>query len=228
MKIEYGFAEIKVGNETYELKPTLSNIKNIGSPTDIVNSFTILQYRFAHFVMSFREAIKILQCCGLTEELTGWIVFSERSNKSLIHPGKISVGEVFILAEHCLRHGVCGIIESDDPDKEKTGEPLKRFDAHSYIVDAIDYLGVSLSEAEEMTMTQFVHLVKAKNKNAESRKTDEDGNPVKTEETQKDQEQDALALYYEKLELVEKQKEEQFGNEVKSEQSPLRKPRRNK
>lgn len=209
MRIEYGFAEIKINDEKYELKPTLSNIKNIGSKKHIVDCFSILSYKPFHYITSFRVATEILQACGLPDKITGGTVFSERQNKVIINKGILPLTDVFILAEHCLRHGVCGVIEIEDKDSEKKGDPLTEFDAHKYIMDAVEFLGVSLEKAEEMTMTQFVLLAKAKSDSAISRQKDENGNPVKTEEQKAQENDDALAWYYSKVNQVNsKHKEE--------------------
>ncbi len=211
MQIDYGFAQITKGDQVYSLTPSLINVQKIGTPKEIVDCFQILQFRYAHYILSFRTAAKILQCCGIPEKLTGKTVFNERTNKSIISMGDIHPTEVFILAEHCLLHGVVGFIEDDDEDKEKVGEPLTEFDTHQYIISAVDNLGLSLTEANNITMTQYVRLVKAKNKNILSQQKSSNYDNIKTEDipddVRKEQENDAMALYYEKLEAINKANE---------------------
>lgn len=88
-------------------------------------------------------------------------------------------------------HGVCGIIDEDDKDSDKTGKPLTEFNASDYIVDAIEILGLSLSEAENITMTQFIKLAKSKMKLHQQRT----GKDEPSDSQKKLDEDEAFAFY---------------------------------
>lgn len=162
---EYGFAEIRIGDEVHSLVPSFFNISKIGTPTEIVQKMYDISYRGFLFTKAFDSACEVLHACGLSFELTGWLHFSERQKKFLVRQGILPIEDVFVLAEHCMLHGVIGSVESNDRDKDKKGEPLHEFNIHNYLVDAVEFLGVTMEYAENMTMTQFVKLVKAKNEN---------------------------------------------------------------
>lgn len=201
MDLDYGFAKIEIGDDEYILKPTLKNIRKIGTPKEIIKLFSTLHYKAHHYVTSFGAAADILNHCGLPRDVTGTIDYSVRSGRRMINPGYIPPSDVFTLAEHCLAHGVVGVVDHDDDDSDKTGETLEEFDAHSFIVDATEYLGMTLSEAEQLTMTQFVFLVKAKNKNYEKRAKEMSEKPKHDKASEKDI-KEAMEFYNEKVKKI--------------------------
>lgn len=195
MNTDYGFAEIFAHDKSYLLRPTLINISKIGTPKQIIECFDDLAYRNIHLVKSFITALKILNCCGIKDGwLTGCVTFSEWQNRMVVMQGKMSITEVFIIAEHCLIHGVCGKIDETEVDSDKTGSPLLEFDPHMYISDCMEFLGMTLREAEEITMTQFVKLVRAKNKSLDARKN---GNPNYSPASEAQANKDAMEMYEE-------------------------------
>lgn len=198
MQIEYGFAEILVKGMVYKLSPSLLNISKIGTPKIIIESFQALSYKHIHYVHSYSVACNILRCCGIPDELVGGIIFSQMQKKSLISPGLLPIEEVFILARHCLNHGVCGMIDDDnDTNEGKKAKPMTEFDAHLFIVDAMEILSVSLKEAENMSMTQFGKLASAKLTNSKRREYIEK-NGMSKEESEDDLE-DVMGWYHDKV-----------------------------
>lgn len=192
MNTDFGFAEIYYKEKVFQLKPTFINISKLGSPKQIIKMFEDLFYKPFHVIKSFGVALDIIRACGLDDDdVTGYITISPFSNKSMICKGAMNIDEVFILADHCLKHGVCGMIEKDDDNKDQTGNPMVEFDAFQYITIAMEFLGISINEAENLTMTQFLKLVRAKNKTAEMRK-----NGGQQVVTVKEAENDALQEYY--------------------------------
>lgn len=162
-----GHCEVKLGGKSYLLVPSLINISKIGSPKEIISAFAhvdnparfnykledgklnVVNYSFSS---GFEWAAHILQCCGLPKEITGWLYFREENGFPCFIPveGKVGFHDVFVLAAHCLTHGVCGIVkESDNQD------PMKEFDAFFYINLARKVLGISMEEAQNMTMTEL-------------------------------------------------------------------------
>lgn len=184
MRVKYGFAEINIGGEVYTLAPSLLNISKIGTPKEIIESFHIISNYDVNYITSFSTACNILQCCGLPFFVTGGLRFSELKNKTLIYPGLLPIDDVFILAAHCLKHGVCGIVDDnkEDDKEEKKPKPMTEFDAHKFIVDAMDILSLSLSEAENLTMTQFGKLINAKLSSIKSRDEKEVNNSPEEKE----------------------------------------------
>lgn len=169
-----GHAEIRVRDKVYGLIPSLVNISKIGTAAEIVECFSFVcnpirnSYKLvngtlevvnASFGDGFYWASKVLNCCGLPELITGWTVSRESDGGyplTIPVEGKIGFNDVFVLAAHCLKHGVCGVVESD-----AKGDPLTEFDAYFYIHLAHKALGITLAEARNLTMTELSLLMEA-------------------------------------------------------------------
>jgi hypothetical protein len=163
-----GFAVVKVGAQSYDLAPSFCNIANIGTPKEIVDSFRIIGMRYSLPVAAFAQACKILEECGLPNEATGGIVFNEWKGYSCVQPGILPVDDVYVLAMHCLKHGVSGseqqIRNSRKLRKKNNNNVISEFNAYQYIISAVDFLNMSTDEAEKLTMTRYIKLVSAKSR----------------------------------------------------------------
>lgn len=166
-----GYAYIKAGDRSYELIPSFFNINDVGTPREIIEAFhNINAYQIAP-VTAFSAALNVLECCGMDDvELTGSLTFSERKQKVLIKVGKMPPGDVIILAQHCLRHGVCGSNKQIEESREDDNvEPVREFNAYDYVVKAVETLGMTYTEAWGLTMTKYVNLMRSKIKGMEQR-----------------------------------------------------------
>ncbi len=162
MLLAYGHAQIEWKGVKYRLSPTFANIAKIGTPTEIIEDFKsfISTMSITH---KFNIAISVLNACSdklIPEALVGRVQFSEKQNKFLyVRPvhGLPMISDVITLAEHCFLHGICG-----KSDKKGSGESIEAFDAYEYMELSRVHLGLSTSEAENMTMTEFVRMMDAK------------------------------------------------------------------
>lgn len=162
MLTAYGHTKIEWCDRVFILSPTFANIAKIGTPTEIIDTFK--QFISAsNLVYKFSIALNILKCCSdieLPDSLTGTVKFSERQQKFMITQpshGINMINDVIVLAEHCLIHGVCG-----KSDKKQSGDPVKEFDAYSFMELARIHLGLSADESAKMTMTEFSRMMDAK------------------------------------------------------------------
>lgn len=162
MLLAYGHAEIEWQGEKYRLSPSFANIAKLGSPVEIVelfNSFTSLGAAWS----KFNTSVVILNACSdkpIPEALIGRIEFSERQQKFLYRRpdhGLPMFEDVIILAEHCLLHGICGKVETSGD-----GKPMEEFDPYAFMELARVHLDMSSGEAANMTMTEFVRLMRSK------------------------------------------------------------------
>lgn len=162
MLIAYGHTKIEWGDRVFILSPTFANIAKIGGPKEIIDTFKefIETTNLAH---KFSMALNILDCCSdisLPEELTGTVRPSANNDRILITQPKHGinmVNDIIVLAEHCLIHGICG-----KSDKKQDGEPVTEFDAYSFMELARIHLGLSATDAAQMTMTEFSRMMEAK------------------------------------------------------------------
>jgi len=161
IRTDIGHVQIELGDSVYSLIPSFANISKIDSPKQIVTYFQDVNQPdlFGNPAFSFARACRILNACGLPDSVTGGITFSQRKNKAMMYQGKIPVHDVFVLAAHCLKHGIVGV--HNDSKKNSKAEPITEFNASKYMQLARKILGCTISEAAQMTMTEFVMLADA-------------------------------------------------------------------
>jgi len=162
MLLAYGHAEIEWQGVKYRLAPSFANIAKMGSPVEIVELFKSFITPGADW-HKFNIAVIVLNACSdkpIPESLTGRVKFSDRQQKFMyVQPshGLPMINDVVTLAEHCLLHGICGKVES-----KGDGDPLEGFDAYAFMELARVHLDMSPADAANMTMTEFVRLMRAK------------------------------------------------------------------
>ncbi|EHL37299.1 gp17 protein [Salmonella enterica subsp. enterica serovar Montevideo str. ATCC BAA710] len=79
----------------------------------------------------------------------------------LFRPGAIPIEDVIHLARHLILHGVMGDQPPEEFEGEK-GEYSDKFDVRSFVYTAVAHLGMSESDAWNMTMTSFRAAMNAK------------------------------------------------------------------
>lgn len=166
-----GYAVIKVGGRSFELTPSFFNISKIGSPKEIIEKFNLLSGHKGH-IEAFCAARDILEACGLDgePELIGWLTFSERKCKTMITQGILPIEHVMILARHCMMHGICGSRDQiDDAVERGKAKAITEFNAYDYVMVAIESLGMSQTEAWNLTMTSFSKYMDSKIKQMKAR-----------------------------------------------------------
>tara|TARA_R100000951_G_C2639886_1_gene180579 strand:- start:212 stop:787 length:576 start_codon:yes stop_codon:yes gene_type:complete len=162
MLTAYGHVKIEWGEKIFNLSPSFVNIAKLGSPKEIIDTFKDF-IASSNLIVKFSIALNVLECCSdkeIPRALTGGVKFSERQQKFLVanpEHGQAMVSDVITLAEHCLIHGVCGKVET-----KGKGDAIKEFDAYSYMELARIHLNLSLDDAAQMTMTEFLRLMAAK------------------------------------------------------------------
>ena len=162
MLTAYGHAEIEWQGDIYRLAPTFSNISKLGSPVEIVELFKSFTSPGAAW-HKFNIAVSVLNACcdkPIPESLIGRVKFSDRQQRFMyVQPshGLPMLHDTIAFAEHLLLHGVCGKVESSGD-----GEPMKEFDAYSFIELARVHLDMSRDESASLTMTEFCRVMATK------------------------------------------------------------------
>ena len=152
MLIECGFVRaVAPDGAEYTFTPSLARIASLGDPHSIVRLYADL-----HGPRAEIEAGYVLAClCGQDDStpLIGWI-----DSDGLRHPGTMPAAEQVILARHLMHHGIIGKAK---PGKSG-GQYSDRFDAAEYIAAARVHLGLSSSDAEALSMTEFQMMLAMK------------------------------------------------------------------
>lgn len=152
MLIECGFVRaVAPDGSEYTFTPSLARIATLGNPHEIVGLYAAI-----HGPQAEREAAYTLAClCDQDDPtpLIGWI-----DSDGLRHPGTMPASEQVVIARHLMHHGIVGKAK---PSKGG-GQYSDRFDAAEYIAAARVHLGLSSSDAEALSMTEFQMMLSMK------------------------------------------------------------------
>jgi hypothetical protein len=171
-----GEVGIEVKGRSYLLRPSLFAMTRIGSPTEIVEACALLLGKeplAPGFKILGLNAVQRFKRDRLRAALTVWFACSTEDVGDLIggitprmaySPGWLPISDIVAIAQGLIWHGVMGNIDPNSnkrPANEKK-EYLKEFEASSYVYSAVAHLGLSESEAWNLTMTGFVSAMQAK------------------------------------------------------------------
>ena len=184
-----GEAGVTVRGREYVFRPTLANIANIGTPTEIVEAFACLfgapelteypwrnaQLIAQHWRRQVEWAATVLYAC-CDDPTVGDLIGSVHPPKRYA-PGLLPVESMLALARQMLRHGVVGDAARKQSGGGGQGEYMTEFKAADLAAAAQAHLGVSTTEAWQMTVTSIVQALQAKYPPPK-----EKGGPAMTEE----------------------------------------------
>ncbi|HEY7864552.1 MAG TPA: DUF6246 family protein [Psychromonas sp.] len=156
MLTRYGFGAIYIGDKEYKISPTFQNIDRLGTPKEIVETFTSF-FNCPSINWQYHRAVEILQACckpKLPDSVTGRFKVYENGKMKLINPPNNDfMHDIIVLASHCLKYGVIGVVNSESSEQ---AEPIKKFDAYHFIGLACEHLGRTREQAADMTLTEFM------------------------------------------------------------------------
>lgn len=156
MLTRYGFGAIHIDDKQYEISPTFQNIDKLGTPKEIIETFTSF-FNCPSINWQYHRAVEILQACcepKLPDKVTGRFRVDERGKMKLINPPSADfMHDIIVLASHCLKYGVVGVTDSESTEE---GEPISEFDVYHFIGLACEHLGRTREQAADMTLTEFM------------------------------------------------------------------------
>ncbi|CND37970.1 DUF6246 family protein [Yersinia pseudotuberculosis] len=176
-----------VSQQDYFFRPSLKNMTKVGAASEIVEIYAVLNGSELSKVLTpiinanlpaslmpnnairkcsehmLAAAIRVIEsCCDkpvsmLVGEFKGW------QNCIVYRPGKISKEVVINVARELIEHGVIGKAKIRKLQKnEGKNDYSTEFNAMDYINSARIHFSMSRAEAEQLTMTEFQLLLKAK------------------------------------------------------------------
>lgn len=80
----------------------------------------------------------------------------------LLKPGKMDAFPMLAIAQSLITHGIIGKAKVRQLQRHETGQAVTEFRAFEYINAARNHFGMTRSEAEQLTMTEFHLLLAAK------------------------------------------------------------------
>ena len=187
---EIGEIVISTPDQEYFLRPSFIAMSRIGNPAEIVALYATLSGAEVNLILSHTSkwrggmpawmieqldrsgaikrmavaAEKVIAACSqedtdqLTGELKAW-----REYAVVKRNGLMSRSEKLIIARELIEHGVMGkapvrVLQRNESKHQFT----KEFRAVDYITSARSHFGMSREEAEQLTMTEFQLMLKAK------------------------------------------------------------------
>ncbi|RUT65186.1 hypothetical protein CKG00_01265 [Morganella morganii] len=188
-RLEYGEMVISTAENDYLFRPSLDAMTQIGSSKEIVSTFTRLngaevQQIIASAVDAYgavpewliallnkpvygrgilSAAMDVMQACcddDCTEVIGEW-----RPGKSgmVYRQGAMHYRDIILLARELMTHGIIGKAKVRKLQRnEGKDEYSDEFHAVDYISAARVHFNIARSEAEQLTMTEFVMMLKAK------------------------------------------------------------------
>lgn len=186
---EYGEFMISTPDKDYLFRPSFDAMTKIGTPQQIVDAFTLLsgvevQALIARAIQAYGvvpewlfKALKkptygrsvlstsmmVMQACCNDDcgELIG--EWKPSKNGVTYKLGKMPITNVIVLARELMTHGIIGKAKVRKLQRnEGKNEFTDSFNAIEYITAARAHFGMNREEAEQLTMTEFVMMLKAK------------------------------------------------------------------
>ncbi|EIT0701077.1 hypothetical protein L1G94_000518 [Escherichia coli] len=179
--IKVGQCAVTVAGVRYVFTPSFAAMAKIENSIDLVQAFAIVHggkypnrlpvdpvLRNRIMARCYGEMVQtsvlVLKACADSDisHLTGECKITPSGKLKLRH-GIIPVDDVITLAKHLLFHGLIG----DGPENKAAEQPQEgdytpAFDVLEYVYSAVAHLGLSESEAWNMTMTGYRAAVRAK------------------------------------------------------------------
>ena len=151
MLVECGFVRaVTDDGDEFTFLPSFGKIAGLGSPQEVVKLYAGL-----HGQRAESDASYVLACLCEQDDptaLTGWL------DDDGFHDGLMSPDEKIIIARHLMQHGIIGKAQPAKGD----GKFSDAFNAHEYISAACVHLGLSRTDASDLSMTEFQTMFEMK------------------------------------------------------------------
>ncbi|WP_455549563.1 DUF6246 family protein [Dryocola clanedunensis] len=186
---EMRLSEAEEGGADYFFKASFDAMTAIGSPSEIVNIFSLIhgaeiqkvidkvsQVPFAlppHMLEAlFRRpsdnlltaAMHVMRCCYKGDCDLSSLIGEWKGWQDCVEywPGELASEDIIILAQQLMQHGVIGKAKVRRLQRNETSEYSNEFNVIDYIIAARNHFGMSRDDAANLTMTEFTLLLAAK------------------------------------------------------------------
>ncbi len=166
---EIGEIGVHHNGKTFVLRPSLYAMSKIGSPKEILRTYAFIMLESKDKKTrwkQFKEALAVVNCCS-EEDLSD--VFGYLNDNLKYVKKAAEFRDVLHLARSLLKHGITGTqkpLKKKEPDQS---DYLTEFNAGDHVALAIAHLGMSETEAWNLTMTSLVGAMRAKYPEPESK-----------------------------------------------------------
>lgn len=188
---EIGECLITAGEDEYFFRPSFAAMSRIGEPQEIVHTFADLHNdeltplieraadAYGHVPAWLIEHIRscsygkralmaamtVMQAC--CEDDLSDLIGELRPARTQGRPFKRRMGlmgdfELLLIAQSLITHGIIGKAKVRQLQRHESGKATTEFNAFDYVSAARNHFGMTRSEAEQLTMTEFQMLLAAK------------------------------------------------------------------
>lgn len=151
-----------IDNEEFFFIPSFLNMTKIGTPTEIVEIFSIVFGVTDNISeqLAIDTVNKVLTACCESDcsVITGYL--NGDNDKITQIEGLLPIEDRIILAQHLLKHGLIGEIEKKK--KNEGTDYSHEFHAKKFVYMAVAHLNMSEDKAWNMSMTAFQEAMNAK------------------------------------------------------------------
>lgn len=163
---QIGHFAVDINNQRFEFKPSLRAMSRLADAVELMQIYKALHSRYTKSttLISMSQDV-LLTCVDKPKDFERYTVGVSYAKD---HRGKphfksklaISINDQIQVAAALMRHGIAGV---NRPKNSLQGEgvPMKEFDVYRFVADAKHHFGVSLTEAWEMTMSEFYYHLAA-------------------------------------------------------------------
>lgn len=188
---EIGELVVSDAKNDYFFRPSFVNMAKIGEPKEIVEAFAelhsdevidtlsraveayghvpgwlseiVLRPEFSKKAIS--AAMNVMQACCDTDlsPIIGELRPSKRGKKAFTYlAGSMPLNDIIVIARSLITHGIIGKAKVRKLQRHESGSYVSEFNAFEYISAARNHFGMTRTEAEQLSMTEFQLMLAAK------------------------------------------------------------------
>lgn len=188
---EIGELVVSDAKNDYFFRPSFMNMAKIGEPKEIVETFADLQSdevidvlaraleAYGHVPGWLSEivlkpefskkaisaAMNVMQACCEKDlsPIIGELRPSKRGKKAFTYlSGSMPLSDMIVIARSLITHGIIGKAKVRKLQRHESGSYVSEFNAFEYISAARNHFGMTRTEAEQLSMTEFQLMIDAK------------------------------------------------------------------
>lgn len=158
---EVGYFQLSVDGKLFNLVASLRNMAKIADSKRILTVYDMIHSQKIPTWLKLELGRDILLACSDSEAIDNYLIKC-RKQKPHLKTNSIAMNDQIVVAAALMRHGVAGVNRPDYAKPKGKSKPLERFDINKIVSDAMIAFGLSKSEALDLTMSEFCHLLAAK------------------------------------------------------------------
>ncbi|AZU97927.1 hypothetical protein [Vibrio phage LP.1] len=154
---ELGHFAVIIDGTKYNLKATLRNMANLADSRRLVRYFDMLHNPKLPVNVLLDVSREVILACSDSPQIEKHLIKCRRM-KPHITKDSFSINDQINVAAGLMRHGIAGVNRPDNGLKSGGGD-VSEFNAYEMVAAAKNHFGMSLSEAWDITMSEFAYHI---------------------------------------------------------------------